>query len=259
MSTLTADRGPRPLADTAALTLRNLRHSMRHVDALLVALALPVLLMLLFVYVFGGAISAAGTGAYVDYVVPGTMILVAGYGAASVAVAVATDVSSGLVDRLRSMPVHAGGLLTGHVAAGVLTNAVSMAATLGVALLIGFSPVAGPGGWLLALALVVLYAVALTWLAVLVGLVVSGPEAASGMTFALLFLPYVSSAFVPVSTLPGWMQGFAQHQPITPVTDAVRDLFAGRDAGSLRVAVAWCVGILLAARAAAGVAWRRPR
>lgn len=249
----------RPLPDTVALTLRNLRHAIRQVDTLLTSLMLPVMLMLMFVYVFGGAISASGTGAYVDYVVPSTMILVAGFGASSVAVSMATDRRTGLVDRLRSMPVHAGGLLTAHVTSGVLVNGIAMAASIGVALAIGFSPAAGLGGWLLALALVVLYTVALTWVAVWVGLLVSGPDAASGMTFALLFLPYVSSAFVPVETLPGWMQGFAQHQPITPVVEAVRDLLLGRHPSSLWLAVAWCAGILVLARVAAAVAWRRAR
>ncbi len=254
-----AERRPRPFGDTVALTARNLRHAIRQVDTLLMSLILPVVLMLMFVYVFGGAISASGTGAYVDYVVPSTMILVAGYGASQVAVLVATDRRTGLVDRLRSMPVHSGGLLTAHATSGVLVNGIAMAAAIGVALLIGFSPAAGFGGWLLALGLVVLYTIALTWVAVWVGLVVSGPDAASGMTFALLFLPYVSSAFVPVETLPGWMQGFARHQPITPVVESVRDLLLGLRPASLWLAIAWCGGILLVARLAAGVAWRRGR
>lgn len=256
MSTLALNR-PRPLGDTLALTTRNLRHAVRHVDNLVITLALPVFLMLLFVYVFGGAVGASGTGAYVDYVVPGVMILVAGYAAASVAAQVATDVQAGLVDRLRSMPVHASGLLTGHVVATVLLNATSMAAVLAVALLEGYAPGASVGQWALALALVVLYTVSLTWVGVAMGLSVSGPEAASGMTFVLLFLPYVSSAFVPVATLPGWLQGFAQHMPITPVTDSVRSLLAGQHPDRLWIALAWCFGILLAGRAGALLAWRR--
>jgi len=256
MSTLALNR-PRPLGDTVALTRRNLRHAVRHVDNLVLTLALPVFLMLLFVYCFGGALRGSGTGAYVDYVVPGVMILVAGYAAAMVASQVATDVQAGLVDRLRSMPVHAGGLLTGHVVATVLINATSMAAVLVVAFLEGYSPAASAGQWVLALALVVLYTVALSWVGVAMGLSVSGPEAATGMTFALLFLPYVSSAFVPVATLPGWLQGFAQHMPITPVTDSVRALLAGQHPDRLWIAVAWCVGILVVGRAWALLAWRR--
>jgi ABC-2 type transport system permease protein len=256
MSTLVLNR-PRPLGDTLALTRRNLRHAVRHVDNLVITLALPVFLMLLFVYCFGGALQGSGAGVYVNYVVPGVMILVAGYAAASVAAQVATDVQAGLVDRLRSMPVHAGGLLTGHVLATVLLNATSMAAVLGVAFLEGYAPVASAGQWLLALALVVLYTVALTWVGVAMGLAVSGPEAASGMTFVLLFLPYVSSAFVPVATLPGWLQGFAQHMPITPVTDSVRSLLTGQHPDRLWIGLAWCLGILLAGRAGALLSWRR--
>lgn len=266
MTTLTAGPrpaaprpGPRPVADSLALAGRCLRRAARNVDALIMSLALPVFLMLLFVYVFGGALEASGTGAYVDYVMPGVLILVAGYGAAGVAVAVANDVRAGLVDRLRSMPVHAGGLLTGHVLASVATNAVAVAATVLVALLVGYGPAAGPAGWLGALALVLLYVVALTWVAVAVGLAVSGPEAANGATFVLLFLPYVSSAFVPVATLPSWLRGVAGHQPITPVVDAVRDLLGGSRPGSLAVAVAWCAGILLVGRVGAALAWRRLR
>ena len=120
-----------------------------------------------------------------------------------------------------------------------------------------FSPDASAGQWVLAVALVVLYTVALSWVGVATGLSVSGPEAASGMTFVLLFLPYVSSAFVPVATLPGWMQGFARHMPITPVTDAVRDLLSGRHPGTFWVGVAWCVAVLLVGRVWAALVWRR--
>jgi ABC-2 type transport system permease protein len=268
MTTTTLTAGPhatvpaaaRPgIGDTFALIGRSLRRSTRQLDTVLISVLLPVMLLLMFVYVFGGAIDP--TGSYVDFVVPGIVLLTAGYGAAGTAVDVATDATGGIVDRFRSMPVRPAGVLTGHVAASVAKNAVSTALVIGVALLVGFRGDASAAAWVGALGLVGLWVLALTWVAVAIGLVASGPEAASGFTFAILFLPYVSSAFVPTSTMPSVLETIARYNPVTPVTDTVRGLLLGTHVGTgtWAAAVLWCVGILVVGRAAAALLFRRAR
>ncbi len=242
--------------DASALIGRSLRRDLREVDTLLMSVLLPVLLLLMFVYVFGGAIQT-GTR-YLDFVVPGIILLTAGYGAATTAVSVATDMTGGIMDRFRSMPIRSAAALTGHAVASLARNAVSTALVLGVALALGFRPVAGPLDWLAAIGLIVLYVLAFTWVAVCFGLAASGPEAASGFTFVILFLPYVSSAFVPPGTMPAVLAAVARHQPVTPVTDTIRGLLLGQPVGSSGVvALAWCLGILVVARVLAVVQFRR--
>ncbi len=244
------------VSDALALIGRCLRRGVRQLDTLLLAVLLPVMLMLMFVYVFGGAMDTGME--YVDFVVPGIILLTAGYGAASTAVDVAGDLTGGLMERFRSMPIRPTAVLTGHVVASMARNAVSTALVIGVALLVGFDSAASFGGWLGALAVIALFVAAMTWVAVAIGIVASGPEAASGFTFAILFLPYVSSAFVPVDSMPSALATIAAWNPITPVADTIRNLLLGAPLGSeLWQALAWCAGILLAARAAAAYLFRR--
>ncbi|RJE85166.1 ABC transporter permease [Paenibacillus sp. 1011MAR3C5] len=223
---------------------RSLRHSLRNVESLLMAIILPVFLMLLFTYVFGGAIDT--TGRYVTYVVPGIILLCAGYGSSSTAVDVATDMTNGIIDRFRTMPIRAVSVVTGHVVASVVRNMLATCIVVGVALLLGFQPVADLSDWIIALGLIVLFILTYTWLFAAIGLVTGSPAAASGYGFALLFLPYLSSAFVPTDTMPSWLQGFANHQPITPVIEALRALLIGGPTGNNGwLALLWCAGILL--------------
>jgi ABC-2 type transport system permease protein len=239
-----------------ALTMagRCVRLSMRQIDALITSLALPVLLMLMFVYLFGGAIDTGGD--YVTYVVPGVILLCAGFGSATTAVTVSQDMTGGIVDRLRSMDVGGPAVLAGHVAASVVRNAASTALVLGVALLIGFRPEAGALDWLAAAGVLLAYVLAISSLAAALGLIAASPEAANGITFVVMFLPYASSAFVPVDTMPSWLQGFAAHQPITPVVETLRGLLLGgpTEAGT---ALAWCAAILVVSVAASGWLFRR--
>ncbi|MBB3084305.1 ABC transporter permease [Geodermatophilus sabuli] len=231
------------VAESATLTGRCIRLSRRDVEALVMAVVLPLLMMALFVYVFGGAL--AGRAAYVTYVVPGIVLLCVGFGAASTAPAVAADMTSGMVDRLRSMPIAGSALLTGHVVASVARNAVATAVVLAGALAMGFRPDAGPVEWLAALGLLLLYVLALSWLAAGLGAIASSVQSANALTFAMLFLPYLSSAFVPTETLPGVLRAVAEHQPITPVIEAVRGLLTGTPVGSAGpLALAWCTGLL---------------
>lgn len=264
----TIDLSPRPvvpertagdaLRDAAAFVGRCLVRAPRQLDTLLLAVMLPVMLLLMFVYVFGGAIEAGMD--YVNFVVPGIILLTAGYGAANTAVDVASDMTGGIMERFRSLPVRSTGVVTGHVVASMVRNAVSTTLVVLVALLVGFDAAAGPAQWVGALAMVGLFVAAMTWVAVAIGVSVSGPEAASGFTFAILFLPYVSSAFVPVGSMPDALQAVARVNPVTPVADTVRALLLGQSPGTAAwAAVAWCVGILVVGRVVAGMLFRRER
>lgn len=243
-------------AAVATMAGRCLRLSRRQVDALITSLLLPIMLMLLFTELFGGAIHTGGP--YVTYVVPGVLLLCAGFGAATTAVSVSQDMTGGIVDRLRSLDVGGPTVLSGHVAASLARNAASTVVVLGVALAIGFRPSASPLQWLAAAGVVLAFAAAVSWLAAAIGLLTRSPEAASGFTFLVAFLPYPSSAFVPIATMPGWLHGFAAHQPVTPVIETLRGLLLDRPVGSSPwEALAWCAGILAASVAASGALFRR--
>ncbi|SRR5579884_708464 len=244
------------MSEALTLTARCLRLSSRQVDALLTALLLPVLLMLIFVVLFGGAIHT-GTR-YVTYVVPGVLLLCAGYSSGLTAVAVCQDMTGGCVDRLRSMNVRGAALLSGHVAASAARNLISGLLVIAVALLLGFHPHAGALRWLAATGILLAFIAAISWLSAAAGLLARSSEAASGFTFLIMFLPYASSAFVPVHTMPAWLQGFAAHQPITPITEAIRELLLGTHVGSNAwVGLAWCAGIMAASIAASAALFAR--
>ncbi len=249
---LPAARTVSPWTSSAVFVGRSVRHSLRDIDALTMAIVLPVMLMLLFTFVFGGAID--GGGNYVDYVVPGIILLCAGFGASSTAVDVAQDMSNGIVDRFRTMPLRSRGVITGHVVASLLRNLFATGVVIGVALALGFRPTAGPLAWLGALGVVALFILAITWLFAAIGLAASSPAAASGYGFAVLFVPYLSSAFVPTETMPVWLRWVADNQPVTPIIETIRALLFSRDPGDhLWWALGWCV--LIAAGAYAWAAW----
>jgi ABC-2 type transport system permease protein len=244
------------VSDALTMTARCFRLTSRQLDSLLTALMLPVVLMLLFVCLFGGAIHT-GTK-YVTYVLPGVLLLCVGFGAAITAVSVSQDMTGGIIDRFRSMDVRGPAILAGHVAASIARNIASTILVLGVACLIGFRPQAGLPAWLAAAGLLLAFILALSWLAAAFGLAVKTPEAANGFMFLVAFLPYASSAFVPVATMPGWIQGFARNQPVTPLAQSLRGLLLGTPVGTAPwVALAWCGGILAVALAASSVLFSR--
>ena len=223
---------------------RSLLHSLRDGESLLMAILLPVMLMLMFTWVFGGAIDP--TGDYVNYVVPGVILTCAGFGAASTAVYVAGDMKAGIIDRFRTMPLRASAVLTGHVVASLIRNLFATAIVIGVALLVGFRPTADIWGWIGAIAVIALWILAITYLFAAIGLASGSPEGANGYGFIILFLPYLSSAYVPVSTMPEWLQGVAEYQPVTPLIETIRGLLMGTSVADTAVwAIAWCVGILV--------------
>jgi ABC-2 type transport system permease protein len=254
-----SELAPRPASltgDSLVMLGRSIRLSLRNMDALFTALFLPVMLMLLFVYLFGGAINT-GT-AYVTYVVPGVIILCAGFGSSLTAVAVTNDMTGGIMDRFRSMDISGAAVLGGHVVSSIARNLMSTLLVLAVAFLIGFRPAAGIPDFLAALGILVMFVLAFSWVAAAVGVLTRSPEAANGFTFFIMFLPYPSSAFVPVETMPSWIHGFAENQPLTPIIESMRGLLLGTPVGnSPLLAVAWCSGILIAAITAATLLFRR--
>lgn len=249
---------PGVLAHAMVMTGRSLRISRRNIDAVITSMMLPVMLMLIFVYFFGGAIDT-GTAydSYVMYVVPGVLLLCVGFGSATTAVAVSEDMKGGIIDRFRSLDIGGTAILAGHVAASTVRNLLSTSLVLGVALLIGFRPAATAAGWLAAAVVLLAYIVALSWISAAIGLLARTPEAASGFTFFMSFLPYPSSAFVPVDSMPAWLHGFADHQPITPGIESLRALLLGGAVGDTAwLALTWTAGILLVAVALSGALFR---
>jgi ABC-2 type transport system permease protein len=237
------------------LITRALRLSLRNVDGLMTALMLPVILMLMFVYLFGGAISPGGR--YVDYVVPGVLLVCAGFGSGTTAVSVAHDLAGGIIDRFRSMDVRGEALINGHVIASVARNFVSTAIVIAVALAIGFDPHAGLLDWLAALGILALFVLALSWLAAAIGIVARSPEVAQGIAFLISFLPYPSSAFVPIHTMPPVLRAVARVQPATAVIDSMRALLTGAPVGaSAWHAVAWSLGIIAVSVVLSGALFR---
>jgi ABC-2 type transport system permease protein len=232
------------VGDSLTMIGRSVRLTRRRVDTLFMAILLPLLMMMLFVYVFGGAIDS-GTE-YINYVVPGIVLLCTGYGASSTAMSVADDMNNGMIDRLRSMPIRSSAVLTGHVVASIARNALSTSIVVGAAVAMGFRPDASLTDWLLAGGLVLLYVLALSWLAAGLGAIAKNTESASTLSFFMLFIPYLSSAFVPTSTMPSFLRVVSEHQPITPIIETVRGLLTGTpigDAGWL--APAWSAGLLV--------------
>ncbi|WP_208295837.1 ABC transporter permease [Paenarthrobacter nitroguajacolicus] len=227
--------------NTGTMVRRELFRTLRTVDSIVISLMVPVGILFAFVWVFGGAIQSGG--GYVNYVMPGLLLMCAAFGSSQTAVSVAQDIKSGVVDRFRTMPIAGSTVLAGHVVASALRNLATSAVLLGCAVVLGFRPQATWGSALAAIALLLGFVLAFTWLSTLAGLLLS-PEAASGLTSITIFLPYVSSAFVRPETMPSWLRGFAEHQPFTPVTEALRAFLLGGDAGSAGwIAVAWCVGL----------------
>ncbi|HEY3682665.1 MAG TPA: ABC transporter permease [Streptosporangiaceae bacterium] len=249
--------GRHALADSATMMGRSVRHVFRAVDALFVAVLLPIMLLLVFVFVFGGAIRTGGVR-YIDYVVPGVILLCAGYSAAATGQAVARDMALGVIDRFRSMPIARFSVLAGHVTGSLVRNLISASLVVAAALLLGWRPAASPLAWLAVVGVLLLYVLAVSWVSTVIGLLVRSPEAAEGFGFFMLFLPYLGSGFVPTSTMPGWLQAFADNQPTTPVTDTLRALLMGTPVGSSgAAAVIWCAVLTAAAGVTATILFGR--
>jgi len=229
--------------DTLTLFGRSMRHIRRSPDTIITVAVMPIALLLLFVYVFGGAIHA-GTGTYVDYLLPGILLIAIASGISYTAVRLFTDMQKGIVARLQSLPVARSAVLWGHVLTSLVSNAISLAVIIGVALLMGFRPTADPAAWLAAVGVLALFTLALTWLAVIPGLTAKSIDGASAFAYPLIFLPFISSAFVPTDTMPAPVRAFAENQPVTSIVESLRSLFDGHPVGTgIWTALAWCAGI----------------
>ncbi|HMM95488.1 MAG: ABC transporter permease [Micrococcales bacterium] len=249
----------RVVGDTAVLTQRSLRHVLRSPDTIITTAITPIAMLLLFVYVLGGAIEVGGSRSdYVDYLLPGILVITIASGIAYTAFRLFTDVTGGIVERFRSMPIARSAVLWSHVLTSVVANLVSLALVVLVGLLMGFRSSAGLLGWLGVLGLLVLLTLALTWLAVIPGLTATSVDGVSGFSYPLIFLPFVSSAFVPTDGMPGPVRWFAEHQPVTPVVDTLRHLLAAEPVGSAGwTSVAWCLALLVLAYVLAMRTYRR--
>jgi ABC-2 type transport system permease protein len=243
--------------DTAVLLGRSLTHVSRSADTIITTAITPIAMMLLFVYVFGGAIDT-GSGAYVNYLLPGILLITIASGIAYTAFRLFQDMRNGIFERFRSMPIARSSVLWAHVLTSLVANLISLAVVVGVALLMGFRSGAGVLAWLAVAGILILFTLALTWLAVIPGLTAKSVDGASGFSYPLIFLPFISSAFVPTDTMPGPVRAFAEHQPVTAIVDAIRNLFTQQPVGAdIWIALAWCVGILVIAYTLAMITYRR--
>ena len=246
------------LGDTGVLTGRSLTHIVRSPDTIITTTITPIALMLLFVYVLGGAIDTGSDESYVDYMLPGILLITIASGVAYTAYRLFLDLQGGIFDRFQSMPIARSSVLWAHVLTSMVANLVSVAIVIGVALIMGFRTGASVAVWLAVAGILVLFTLALTWLAVIAGLSAKTVDGASAFSYPLIFLPFLSSAFVPTKTMPGPVQWFAEHQPVTPIVNAMRALLAGdAPGGDLWIALAWLVGILVVAYGFAIAIYRR--
>jgi ABC-2 type transport system permease protein len=245
------------MGDTALLTGRSLRHITRSPDTIITTTIMPIAFMLLFVYVFGGAMNP-GSDAYVNYLLPGILIITIASSISYTGFRLFMDMKNGIFQRFQSMPIARSSVLWAHVLTSLVATAISVTVVVLVALLMGFRSSAGVLSWLAVAGILVLFTLALTWLAVIAGLSAKTVDGASAFSYPLILLPFISSAFVLTVTMPGPVRAFAENQPVTPIVDTIRDLFAQQPVSTdIWVALAWCVGLLLAAYALAIVAYRR--
>ena len=243
--------------DTAVLTGRTMRHVTRSLDTIITTAIMPIAFMLLFVYVFGGAIQH-GSGSYITYLLPGILLITIASGISYTAFRLFTDLQGGIFERFQSMPIARSSVLWAHVLTSLAANLISLVVVVLVALAMGFRSSAGILEWLAVAGILILFTLSLTWIAVIPGLTAKSIDGASAFAYPLVFLPFISSAFVPTGTMPGPVRAFAEHQPVTSIVNAIRDLFTQQPVGTdIWIALAWCVGILIVAYLFAMATYRR--
>ena len=246
------------LRDTATLTGRSLTHILRSPDTIITTALMPIAFLLLFVFVFGGAIATDTGGSYVDSLLPGILLITVASGIAYTAYRLFLDLQGGIFERFQSMPIARSSSLWAHVLTSLVANVISLVIVIGVAFAMGFRTGASLGAWLAVAGILILFTLALTWLAVVAGLSAKTVDGASAFSYPLIFLPFISSAFVPTDTMPAPVAWFAENQPVTPIVNSIRALFAQQPVGNeIWIALAWCVGILLVAMVVASVVYRR--
>ncbi|TDB38053.1 MAG: ABC transporter permease [Actinobacteria bacterium] len=244
-------------SDTGVLLGRSLRHIARSLDTIITTAIMPIAFMLLFVYVLGGAIQT-GSGPYVNYLLPGILLITIASGISYTAYRLFMDMQSGIFERFQSMPIARSSVLWAHVLTSLVANLISLVVVVLVALLMGFRSGAGAPAWFAIVGILVLFTLALTWLAVIAGLSAKSVDGAGAFAYPLILLPFISSAFVPTATMPGPVRAFAENQPVTSIVNAIRELFAQQPVGAdIWIALAWCVGILVVAYTVAMTIYRR--
>jgi len=244
-------------SDMGVMLGRSMRHIFRSMDTIITTTITPIALLLLFVYVFGGAIQT-GTDNYVNYLLPGILLIAIASGTSYTAYRLFMDVQGGIFERFQSMPIARSSMLWGHVLTSLVSNAISIVAIILVALVMGFRPSAGVLSWLAVAAILALFTLALTWIAVIPGLSAKSVDGVSAISYPLIFLPFISSAFVPTASMPGPVRAFAENQPVTSIVNAIRALLSCKPVGNdIWIALAWCLGILIVAYAFAMLVYKR--
>ncbi|BAK36860.1 multidrug ABC transporter permease protein [Microlunatus phosphovorus NM-1] len=243
--------------DTSVLLGRSLRHILRSPDTIITTTVMPIAFMLLFVYVLGGAINS-GSDSYLSYLLPGILVITIASGISYTAFRLFLDLKGGIFERFQSMPIARSSVLWAHVGTSLVANLISLLVVVLVALLMGFRSGAGILAWLAILGILLLFTLALTWIAVIPGLTAKSVDGASAFSYPLILLPFISSAFVPTDTMPGPVRAFAEHQPVTSIVNSIRDLATQQPVSNdIWLALAWCVAILIVAYAFAMVVYRR--
>jgi len=234
-------------SDLSVMLGRSMRHISRSMDTIITVTIMPIAFMLLFVYVFGGAIQT-GTDNYVNYLLPGILLIAIASGISYTSFRLFTDVQRGIFERFHSMPIARSTLLWGHVLTSMVSNAISVVVIILVALLMGFTSSAGILSWLAVAGILALFTLALTWVAAIAGLTAKSVDGASAFSYPIIFLPFISSAFVPTESMPSAVRAFAENQPVTSIVEAIRALLSAQPVGNdIWVALAWCAGILFVA------------
>lgn len=245
------------VSNTNVMLGRSIRHVTRSMDTIITVTIMPIAFMLLFRYVFGGAIQT-GTDNYTNYLMPGILLIAIASGISYTGFRLFNDMQSGIFERFHSMPIARSSVLWGHVLTSVVANAISVVVIIAVGLVMGFRTSADVLAWLAVAAILILFTLALTWVAMIAGLAASSPDGASAFSYPLVFLPFISSAFVPTDTMPGPVKAFAENQPVTSIVNSIRALFEQQPVGNdIWIAVGWCAGILIVAYAFAMRVYRR--
>ncbi|GMK42719.1 transport permease protein [Paenibacillus sp. CCS19] len=235
------------VSDMGVMLGRSMRHVFRSVDTIITVCITPIAMMLLFVYVLGGAIQT-DTDNYVNYLLPGILLIAIASGISYTAYRLFMDKQRGIIERFHSMPIARSAVLWGHVLTSLVSNFLSLAVIMIVALIMGFRSSAGILSWLAVIGILMLFTLALTWVAAIAGLTGKSVEGASAFSYPLIFLPFISSAFVPTDSMPKVVRAFADNQPVTSIVEAIRALLSGQPVGNeIWIALAWCVGIMLVA------------
>ncbi|PQP88445.1 ABC transporter permease [Paenibacillus sp. AR247] len=234
-------------SDMGVMLGRSMRHIFRSMDTIITVCITPIAMMLLFVYVFGGAIHT-GTDNYVNYLLPGILLIAIASGISYTAYRLFMDKQRGIIERFHSMPIARSAVLWGHVLTSLVSNMISLVVIILVALLMGFRSSAGVLPWLAVTGILLLFTLALTWVAAIAGLSGKSVEGASAFSYPLIFLPFISSAFVPTDSMPKVVRAFAENQPVTSIVETIRALLSNQPVGNdIWIALAWCVGIVLVA------------